>query len=212
MKYTAFKTDDVEIVRQDQAYDGYFRIDKYRLRHRLYEGGWGPEIEREVFERGHAVAVLPYDPKLDRVILIEQFRTGALAAQSSQWYDDHESPWIIEGVAGIIDPGESPETVARREVEEEIGRTVSDLRFVSRYLVSPGGTSETVFLYIGRVDARDVEGVFGLAHEGEDILPFTLSRDEALAWVEEGKIANATTIIGLQWLQLNHAKLSAEWA
>ena len=112
---------DVKVVERATPFQGYFRLDHYRLKHRLFEGGWSGEMSREVFERGHAVAVLPYDPDRDEVVLIEQFRPGAYAALASEWFDDGASPWLVECVAGIIDKGENPDDVARRELIEEPG-------------------------------------------------------------------------------------------
>ncbi len=204
--------DDIELISRTADFQGYFRIDTYRLRHRLHDGGWSQEISREIFERGHAVAVIPYDPVRDEVVLIEQFRIGLYAARQSRWFADDASPWLIEVVAGIIESGEDPEDVARRETVEECGCVVSDLIPVSHYLVSPGGTSESVFLFCGRVDATKVDGLHGLADEGEDIRPFTLKLDEAMRWVADGRVANATTIIGLQWLALNRDDVRRKWS
>jgi len=125
-------------IDQKAAYDGYFRITELTLRHALFAGGQTPTIVRECFERGHAVGVLPYDPWEDQVVLVEQFRVGALRAGFS--------PWVIETVAGIIEPGETPEAVAHRESQEEAGCRLGELVPISHYLVSPGGTSETVHL------------------------------------------------------------------
>ena len=133
--------DDVEVIEKRADFQGYFRIDTYRLRHRLHDGRWSKEVTREVFERGHAVAVIPYDPALDRVVLIEQFRIGAYAARQSRWFADDVSPWLIEVIAGIIEPGEDPAEVAVRETVEECGLNLSELIPVSHYLASPGGTS-----------------------------------------------------------------------
>src|SRR6516164_3959095 len=125
---------DIELLEKTEAYKGYFRIVRYRLRHRLFAGGWSGEVRREVFERGHAVGVLPYDPAADAVVLIEQFRIGAFVA--------HMDPWLTEVVAGIIEEGESPEAVARRETREEAGIEIQGLLPMCRYIVSPGGSSE----------------------------------------------------------------------
>ncbi|MEQ8695449.1 MAG: NUDIX domain-containing protein, partial [Bauldia litoralis] len=105
-------TDDVDILEKTTPYKGRFQIDRYRLRYHRFDGAWSEPVLREVFERGHAAAVLPYDPVRDEVVLIEQFRPGPLAAGEA-------SPWLIEIVAGIIDPGETPEEVVRREADEE---------------------------------------------------------------------------------------------
>ena len=99
------KTADVEVIEKKTPFQGFFRLDHYRLKHRLFEGGWSSEMSREIFERGHAVSLLPYDPDLDRLVLIEQFRPGAYASLSSGWFNDDASPWLIECVAGIIEKG-----------------------------------------------------------------------------------------------------------
>lgn len=194
---------DVEIYEKTTPFKGYFRIDRYRLRHRRHDGGWTGEISREVFERGHAAAVLLYDPDRDAVALIEQFRVGALAAGMSAWQ--------IETVAGIIEEGEGPEDVVRREAVEEAGATVLDLVPIAHYLVSPGGTSETCALYCGRVDSSNLGGHFGLAEEEEDIRVFVLPVDEALAMLGQPGTANALALIALQWLALNRDALKRRW-
>ena len=198
-----FTDKDVKTVERRTVYDGYFRIDRYRLRHRLHGGGWSGEMTREVFERGHAVGVLPYDPVRDEVVLLEQFRVGALAAG---W-----APWQTEIVAGIIEDGETAEDVARREVTEEAGCQVADLVPLCEYLVSPGGTSESVTLFAGRVDSAGVGGIHGLDHEHEDIRVFTLPADEALDLLARGAIRNALAVIALQWLALNRNELRRTW-
>lgn len=194
---------DVEILSYETAYKGYFRIDRYRLRHPLFAGGVSAEIRREVFDRGHAVGVVLYDPTRDAVVLIEQFRVGALHAG---W-----KPWITEIVAGVIDPGEAPEAVARRESDEEAGCRILDLVPIYNYLVSPGCSSETVRLFCGRVDSEGVGGVFGLAHEGEDIRVSVVPFDEAMVRLADGRVNSSIAVIGLQWLALNRAKLRARW-
>lgn len=195
--------DDVEIIDKTQRYKGFFEIVSYRFRHRLFAGGWSAELRREVFERGHAVGVLPYDPVADAVVLIEQFRIGALVAGMPAWQ--------TEVVAGIIEEGEEIEDVARRETVEEAGATVGELIPICRYLVSPGGASESVQLFCGRVDSRGVGGIHGLADEHEDIRVEAQSVEVALAALEAGRIGNAVTIIALQWLALNREKLRARW-
>jgi ADP-ribose pyrophosphatase len=194
---------DFEVIGKSTLFQGYFRIDLYRFRHRLFAGGWSDEIRREVFERGQAVAVLPYDPERDAVLLIEQFRVGAVAAGMPAWQ--------TEVVAGIIDEGETPEAVAHREADEEAGCKLQELVPMLRYLVSPGGTSETCQLFCGRVDSRGLGGIHGLTDEHEDIrveiVPFAEARDRLLA----GRVGNAAAIIALQWLILNRDTLRQRW-
>jgi ADP-ribose pyrophosphatase len=194
---------DFDIVKRQRVYDGHFKIDQFRLRHRLFEGGWSSEMTREVFERGHASAVLPYDPIRDEVILIDQFRVGAI--------DIPGGPWLLEIVAGVIEEGESPAEVARRESFEEAGREIFALEPICEYLSSPGGCSERVSLFCGQVDAAGAGGIFGLATEDEDIqvrvLPFT----DALGEISSQPVSTASAMIAMQWLTLNRERLRIAW-
>jgi ADP-ribose pyrophosphatase len=200
---SAMTNDDVQLIEKTTSFQGYFRIERYRFRHKLFAGGWSGEVSREVFERGHAVAVLPYDPERDAVLLIEQFRIGALAGGMP--------PWQVEVIAGIIDEGEMPEQVAHREAEEEAGCKLEDLVPMATYLASPGGTSETCKLYCARIDSRGLGGIHGLAHEHEDIRVTIVPFDEARAMLENGIIGNATALIALQWLALHRDELRSRW-
>lgn len=203
MNQPRFTADDVEILAKDTVYKGYFQIDRYRLRHRTFAGGWSTEITREVFERGHAVVVILYDPIRDEVALIEQFRTGALAAG---WY-----PWLIECVAGIIDEGEHPDQVARREAKEEAGAEPTHLVEIGAYLVTAGGSSETCRLYCAAIDSSTIEGLHGLEHEGEDIRVFTIAVTEAYQMVKDGRINNSMAAVAIQWLMLERDLLRQAW-
>ena len=204
--------DDVEVIEKTTPFDGYFRIDRYSIKHRLFEGGWGGEISREIFERGHAACCLLFDPERDALVFIEQFRPGAYAALASPWYDAAESsPWLIEVVAGIIDEGENPEDVVRREALEESGCTVSNLELISHYLVTPGGSTESMFSYCGRVDSSTAMGIHGVAEEGENIRVFVVSADEAFAMMDQGRIINSMTMIAMMWFRTNHQNLRTRW-
>lgn len=194
---------DVEILERRVGYEGFFRLEVYRLRHRLFAGGMSEPMVRELFERGHAAAVLPYDPVRDEVVLLEQFRIGALEAPGG--------PWLLEIVAGICQDGEAPEAVVRREAQEEAGCRIHELAFICDYLVSPGGTSERMSLYCGRVDAAGVGGLHGLADEHEDIRVTTARFHDACAGIADGRIDSAAPIIALQWLALNRERLRRAW-
>lgn len=200
-----FTRDDAEILARDTLWQGRFRVDRYRLRHRLYQGGWSREFERVVFERGHAAAVLPYDPVGDAVVLVEQFRPGALAAGLAR-------PWLVEIVAGMIDGEDAPEAVARREAKEEAGLDLAGpLEFVAAPLMTPGACSERVHIFCGRVNAAGAGGVHGLADENENIRVLVLAVDEARALLDAGRFENAITVIALQWLLLHRARLKEMW-
>jgi ADP-ribose pyrophosphatase len=191
------------IVNHEIVFQGYFRMEKYTLNHELFAGGESGDFQREIFERGSAVAVLPYDPQRDEVVLIDQFRAGAIGSI--------DPPWLKEVVAGIIEPGESQREVAERETMEEAGCQILDLEKISQYFVSPGGTTEQCVLFCGRVDSEGVGGIFGLEHEFEDIRTEAVSLEKARAWLEDGTINSAASIIALQWLLLNRDRLRRKW-
>lgn len=194
----------LEILERVTCYDGFFRMARYRLRHRLFNGSWSPVLTRELFERGQAAAILLYDPQHDAVVLVEQFRIGAI--------EHPDGPWLQEIVAGIIDDAdETPEAVARREAIEEANCQVQDLIHICDYYVSPGGTSERIALFCGQVDTTGVGGLHGLAEESEDIRVTVVPFTAALTLMHTGKINSAAPIIALQWLQLNHDTIRARW-
>ncbi|MFJ3459151.1 ADP-ribose diphosphatase [Scandinavium goeteborgense] len=198
-----YAKNDVEIIARETLYSGFFSLDMYRFRHRLFNGEMSGEVRREIFERGHAAVLLPFDPVRDEVVLVEQIRIAA--------FDTSETPWLMEMVAGMIEEGESPEDVARREAVEEAGLDVKRVKPMLSYLASPGGTSERLSILVGEVDASTAQGIHGLADEHEDIRVHVVSREQAYQWVEEGKIDNAASVIALQWLQLHYQALRNEW-
>ena len=196
--------DDVEIIEKETLCQSYFRLDRFRLRHRLFEGGWSDELLREVFERGSAAAALLYDPDADAVVIIEQFRPGALAAE-------HENPWLVEIVAGIVEGGEEIEEVVRREAVEESGCTIIDMVPMLNVFASPGASTEKVSLFCGRVDSQGVGGIHGHADEGENIRVIVEPTDIALKRLNDGQTKNINLVIALQWLALNRETLRQTW-
>lgn len=197
------KPQRIELLERATAYQGYFRIDRYRLRHELFDGGMSGIVEREIFERGHSVAVLPYDPVLDAVVLIEQFRIGP--------YARGDRPWLVETVAGIVEDGEDAAHVAVREAKEEAGLEVTDLVALPPYYCSPGGTSEFVRLFVGRVDASNAGGTFGLDEEHEDIRVFVCALKEILKKYDDGVLPFAPLAATLQWLDRHKSALRHRW-
>tara|TARA_B110000467_G_C18232209_1_gene429394 strand:+ start:336 stop:983 length:648 start_codon:yes stop_codon:yes gene_type:complete len=203
-----FKADDVTVSKLETKYQGFFKLNQYQLSHKLFSGLQSQGITREVFERGDAVVVLLYDAKLDKILLIEQFRPGAIRTCAGTV---SKSPWQLEFIAGMFEEHESPIEVAIREAKEEanIDIKANNITPIMQYLSSPGGMSETIHLYLAKINSEDVEvgSVFGLAHENEDILLHLISRVEALELLSQGKITNAATIIGLQWLAMHYQTL-----
>ncbi|HAS6183054.1 TPA: ADP-ribose diphosphatase [Vibrio vulnificus] len=201
-QHAVFTPEDVEVLSKEPLFQGFFKMIKYRFRHKLFAGGWSNVIEREMFERGHAAAMLPYDPIRDQVVLIEQIRVGAL---------EHQHPWQLEIVAGMIDRDESADDVVRREAQEEAGLEVGQLVSVVSYYPSAGGCSEKLDVFIGEVDASKAHGIHGLDYEDEDIRVHVMTREQAYDLVKQGKIENGASIIALQWLALNHLQLKSQW-
>ncbi len=196
-------TKQFQITHKEVAYTGFFRLEKYWLKHTLYGGGWSEEICRELFIRGSCVAVLLYDPHADKVVLIEQFRIGALLQP--------DRAWLMEIVAGAIEEGETAEQVAYRESLEEAGCEILELLEISQFFTTPGGAAEKITLFCGKVDSSQVGGIHGLAEEGEDILVRTVDFDDAYNMLTNGEIESAIPIIAIQWLALNRERLKQQW-
>ncbi len=192
-----------EILDKEIVYPGFFRMEKYRLKHTLFAGGWSAEISRELFVRGSCVAVLLYDPYTDKVVLIEQFRAGAILQP--------ERAWLVEIVAGAIEEGETAEEVAYRESVEEAGCEIQELIVINEFYTTPGCSAERITLFCGKVDSSNVGGIHGLDHEDEDILVRAVDFDEAYLMLENNEIESAIPIIAIQWLALNRQKLKQKW-
>ena len=198
-------SEDVELLESLEAFQGHVRIKRLRLRHRQFAGGLGPALTREVVYRSDAVAVLPYDPVRDEVVLIEQFRIGPYVRGDAD-------PWLIEIVAGLIEASEAPDEVARRECVEEAGLQLAELVPVLGYYASPGLLCEHISVYCGRVETTEAGGIHGLDHEGEDIRVLVRSFDEAMALLREGRISAGPAVVALQWLALNRDDLRRRWS
>ncbi len=198
-----FTAGDVRMLAQERVFDGYFAMDRVTVQHRGFAGGWCDPVTREVFERGNAVGVLPYEPESDSLILIEQFRAGCL-------HDPH-SPWMLELVAGIVEPGESDEELVHREAMEEAGCELGQLERIASYYPSAGACTEHVRLFCGRVLSARVGDVMGLDEEGEDILVHRLPRSEVLELLRGDRINNGHTLVALQWLALHGDALRQRW-
>lgn len=199
---------DFKVFERETCYKGFFKMERLQIQHSLFAGGWSEIINRELIHKGHAASVLLYDPKLDKVVMVEQFRVGTMENASPQ---DMQSAWTLELVAGFIEEGESAEEVIHREAEEESGSVIMEIMPIYKFHASPGNSSETTTLFCGKVDASNSGGIFGLMHEGEDIRVHVLTLEEAHSNIESGRINTATPIIALQWLEKHQKSLRAKW-
>lgn len=198
-----YQQHDVEIEADEVVYDGFFKMHKRVLRHRKFSGEWSALMTREMMVRSDAICVLLYDPKLDKLLMIEQFRPCL---------PEHESPWLLEVVAGMVEKGESDEDVARREAFEEAGVEIQRLEYMFRFVPSPGGLVEHLRMYAGEIDASqvDLEATLGLDEEHEDIKLHLFDVADVQPLLEQ-EIINASAIMALQWFALNGHKLKAKW-
>ncbi len=199
-----FTIKDVTVHEKTRLFKKHFALDEYIVSYKTFDGGETKKLAREIFERDQdAVAILPYDSKSDEVVLIEQFRPGALK--------DPLTPWLFEIVAGMIDEGETEIEAAKRELKEEAGLEVPEENFhyINAVYPSPGGVSERLTLYVALVDASHIGNHGGLAIENEDLRIFKVKSEEAFELVRTGRINNAAALIGLMHLQLNLAKYKA---
>ena len=196
------------IESQQRVWDGRFPLDVVRFRHRRFDGRLSETRTWDLWRRGRAAAVLPYDPDSDQVVLIEQYRLPALAAGID--------PVLVEFPAGLCDAGEAPEQTARREMVEEMALQVTTLLPIGDFLLSPGGSDELCALYLGRVvappaDADGVVGFAGLATEQEDIRARVWPVGRAIEAALAGRFANVVTTLGLLWLAARHDTMRAAW-
>ena len=198
-----FGAQDVRVLEEQTVWSGHYSMRRLTLQHRRFAGGWSDPVVREVFERGDAVAVLPYDPATDSLVLIEQFRPGAIRAD--------DSPWMLELIAGVVETGERDEEVVHREAMEEAACELSELLPIATVFPSAGACTEQVRLYCGRVTTAAIGELRGLQEEGEDILVHSVPRTDALQMLAEDRIPNGHTLIALQWLHIHGASLRQRW-
>ena len=191
------------IIKKSSLYDGFFKLTAIQLQHDLFAGGQSRVLTRELLDRGQAIAVLPYDPVSDELVLVEQFRIGA--------GEDKNGPWVMEIIAGYQEPGETAEDVATREAHEEAGCKVTELLPMYKYYSSPGGSNEQIQIFLARTESSGIEGIHGLDDEGEDIKVHVIKSEQAFGWLDDGKIDSAAPIIALQWFRANRERIRKEW-
>lgn len=184
----------VSIEQKRYLLNDFFKVEEAYLRFEQFNGEMSRQIRRLSLERGDSVAILIYNTTTEKIILINQFRYPTY---------QHGDGWIIETIAGMVDHKEGPEETARRETQEETGLHITAFEQIATFYLSPGGSSERIFLYYSEVSGEHAkyESTGGLLHEGEDIEVIELSLPEALAKIRSGKILDAKTIIGIYWLE-----------
>lgn len=192
-----------EIIESQAVYRGFLKLNRYRLRHELFQGGESESLVRERLEGLRAASVLLYDPRLDQVVLVEQFRIGALGCEPY--------PWVLETVGGYVPDGEADESVARREAMEEANCTIGRIEQICEFMVSPGISVDRIVLFCGEVDSARAAGVHGLDHEGEDIRVAVMATDDAIGELYRGRANSTSILIALQWLAMNRNALRERW-
>ena len=180
---------DVEVLSSS-----WYVLRRTTFDHRRRDGRWTTE-QRETHDRGNGAALLPYDAARRTVLLTRQFRFPAYVNGSPDGV-------LVEAAAGLLD-AQDAEAAVRREAEEELGVVVGQLTRVFDVFTSPGSVTERLVCFAGPYTPADrVSAGGGLADEGEDIEVLEVGFDEALAWVDDGRIADAKTILLLQWAAL----------
>ncbi len=197
---TKFKDATIEILKDETLSKNW-----YHLRNITYNytgsNGKTKTLKREAYDRGNGATILLYDPKRDSVILVRQFRVPT--------YVNGHSGWLLETPAGLLD-GDNPTEAIRREVVEETGYIVKDVRPVFQSFMSPGSVTEILHFFAAVIDVNErAEEGGGAAHEDEDIEVLEVPLAQAMAMIETGDICDGKTIMLLQWAMLNKGKLGA---
>ena len=180
---------DVELLAS-----GWHVLRRTTYEHRHRAGHWTTE-QRETYDRGNGATILLHDVTRGTVLLTRQFRYPV-------YVNGHADGFLVEAAAGLLDD-DDPEAAIRRETAEELGVDVGDLEHVFDVFMSPGSVTERISFFAAPYTPADrVSAGGGLEDEGEDIEVLELDVDEALAMVDDGRIADAKTIMLLQWAVL----------
>lgn len=196
-----FSRANLRIASVETPYAGYFLTRDYTYAHDLFGGGDSGPLHRAVFVMADAVTVLPYDPDRDRVLVIEQVRASPIAR-------DDPAPWLVEPIAGRIEPGATPEETARQEAREEARLEIGALHPVGDYYPSTGAFSEYLYSFVGIADLPDGAGtVAGLDSEGEDIRSHVMPRPEMMERIAAGEMPVGPLLLTAWWLEAHAARL-----
>lgn len=200
----AEKTAAAKILSRETLFEAYHRLEMLKVRPRsLKDGSWLPEMKREIFIGKTIAIVIPYIPETDEIVLNQQFRLGAMLA-------GEENPHMLECAAGAVDDGEKPAEAAKREVFEETGCKILDLEFIGNAYSSPGCMAEQFHMYVGRI-AKAKTGIYGHAHEGEEILTHLLPFKKVVEMLDNGEITNVNAGLMLNWFARHHDRLRKKW-
>ena len=192
---------DVRVLEHGHDCLNFFGMERAGLRFRRHDGSLSGAVTRFALLVGEAAVVLPYDPANDCVLLVEQFRAPVFLAGD-------RAPWVWEPVAGLVDPGESAETTARREALEEAGLALTRLESAGRCYSSTGSSGEFLHLFIGIADLSDApQGGGGLASEGEDIASRIVGFDELMRGVDAGEYKDLPLLTTALWLARHRDRL-----
>lgn len=190
----AFTISDVKVQATRQPYTDYFAVREDDLTFPTFAGSRSAAVSRSTFMGGDAVTVLPYDPQLDSVLIVRQFRHGPFVRGDA-------NPWTLEPAAGRIDPGENPETTARRELLEETGVEAKSLQRVAGYYPTPGAFSEFLISFVAVADLSDRDGATaGLDDEHEDIMSHVVIFDQLMEMIETGAANTGPLVLSALWL------------
>jgi ADP-ribose pyrophosphatase len=185
----------VTIESQTEVFRGFRKMDVIEY----VEDGSGLRAKRELVEGRHAVAVVVFDPQLEKLVMIRQFRLGAQLGTGHGF--------TCEIVAGLIDEGEEPINSAKRELTEETGLVAKRIEPLCQFLTTPGLTSEVIHLFYAEVDASNMARSAGMEDETEQTFPFLLTYDEAMEAVDQNAIFNGIVMLGLMWFSRHRDKL-----
>jgi nudix-type nucleoside diphosphatase (YffH/AdpP family) len=187
------------IHQQRRILDDFFKIEELVVSHERIDGTMSANQRRLVFERGDSVAVLLLNLDTKSVVVVEQFRVPTLVARQREEPSTMDG-WIVETVAGMVDPSETREAAAIREALEETGYKIRTPQLISRFFSSPGGTSERVFLYFAEVrDAGRIEKGGGLDDEDVEVLHIPL--DDFFDRLAQGSIEDPKLLVAAYWLE-----------
>ena len=188
-----------------KVYEGFFSVEEHDLSYQKFNKEQSAVVTRSALISTDAVIVLPYDPVNDRILLIEQFRTGP-------YVKGDDEPWVLEPIAGLIDEGETPESAGIREAQEEAHLKIQKLELVARSYPSPGISTEFFHQYIGIVKLPESSNLIaGLSSENEDIRSHIFEYAQFLNMMQSGMIKVGPAILIGLWLAKNRKILKERY-